>query len=184
MKTVVIISLLLNQLCACSQSADFLVLKKNDHAIKMFYSGSNISFTTPTGYYTGNIRSIYKDTVFLTEYDIRQVPTNLGVYTVDTVARYQLAFNYKDILAIGAKEKKGFDWKASGGALFGGGILLTTVGLGTWLFTKPGSQYYAAPYLVAGSAALAGIGYLLLKSNNKGMVISKKYQLAYMQVKK
>ncbi len=163
---------------------DFIVLKKDNQVVKHYYNGSNISFSTPSGSYTGKITSIKNDSVFIAQYDIRQIPTNLGVYMLDTVATYHFSFNYKDIIALDAKDKKGFDWKSSGGALFGGGILLTTVGLGTWLFTKPGTQYYASPYLIAGSAVLGGIGYLILKSGSKGMVINKKYHLEYIQVKK
>src|SRR5665647_2921177 len=114
------------------------------------------------------VTSIERDSVFLIRYDIRQVPTNLGVYMLDTVGRYPFAINYHDITGFEKYNNK-FDWKASGGALFGGGILLTTVGLGTWLFAKPNTRYYARPSLVIGSAALSGIGYLLLKSHNKGM---------------
>lgn len=76
-----------------------------------------------------------------------------------------------------------FNWVGSGGALLGGGILLTTVGLGTWLFTKPNSRYYASPYLVGGAAVLGGIGYLLIKSGNKEMKLGKKYSLEYIRVK-
>ncbi len=61
--------------------------------------------------------------------------------------------------------------------------LLTAVGLGTWLFTKAGTEYYASPSLVIGGAALASIGYLLLKSNNSSYSIGKKYRLDYIKVK-
>jgi hypothetical protein len=37
--------------------------------------------------------------------------------------------------------------------------------------------------LVIGSAALAGIGYLMMKSYNKGMPLGKKYQLIYIKTK-
>ena len=40
----------------------------------------------------------------------------------------------------------------------GGGSSITTVGLGTWLFSKPNTRYYASPYLVGGAALLAGSG--------------------------
>jgi uncharacterized membrane protein HdeD (DUF308 family) len=55
--------------------------------------------------------------------------------------------------------------------------------LGTWLFTKPKTRYYASPYLVGGAALLAGIGYLLAKSNGRKMVLGKKYKLEYITVK-
>ena len=65
----------------------------------------------------------------------------------------------------------------------GGGLLLATVGLGTWLFTKPNTRYYGSPYLVGGAALLAGIGYLLAKSSGKKMALGRKYTLEYITVK-
>ena len=165
-----------------AQGSDFILLKKNEHTIKTIYSGQEISFGTASGNFTGHIASIYKDSIFLIQYDIRQIPTNLGVYVLDTVAIYRLQFNYHDIAYIGHKQS-GFNWSASGGALLGGGIVLTTFGLGTWLFTKPGTQYYASPTLVIGSAVLGGIGYLLLKSKNSYM-LGNKFHLEYIDMSK
>ncbi|MEO5501544.1 MAG: hypothetical protein ABIR31_08890, partial [Ginsengibacter sp.] len=91
--------------------------------------------------------------------------------------------NYHDIISLG-KLNNHFDWSASGGALFGGGLLITTVGLGTWLFTKPDTRYYASPYLVGGAAVLAGIGYLLARKGATGIVIGRKYRLEYISLMK
>lgn len=165
-----------------SQPSDFIVLKKNHRTVKSFFAGSNIVFKTGNGYYAGQITAVNKDSLFINQYDIRKLPTNLGVYIVDTVATYRLVFNYRDIIKI-ENFKKGFNWAGSGGSLFGGGILLTAVGLGTWIFTKPGTRYHASTTLVAGSAALAGVGYLLLRSNGSYYDIGKKYQLEYIKVK-
>jgi hypothetical protein len=166
-----------------SQASDFIILKKDHRTIKSYFAGSNIGFETERGYYSGKMISVKKDSLFIEQYDIRQVPTNLGVYMLDTVATYRLAFNYKEIIKIENQKRKGFSWAASGGSLLGGGILLTVVGLGTWAFTKPGTQYHASPALVISGAALAGVGYLLLKSNGSYYAIGKKYQLEYIKVK-
>ena len=165
-----------------AQPSDFLALKKNQKTIQSFFSGSNISFTTDMGFYSGRIMIVKKDSIFLNQYDIRQMPTNLGVYVLDTVAVYHLAFNYKNIILIGKKERTGFNLSGSGGALLGGGVVIAAVGLGTWVFTKPGSQYHASPYLVGSAALLAGVGYLLLKTNNN-YKLGKKYHLEYIKVK-
>jgi hypothetical protein len=98
------------------------------------------------------------------------------------VATYPFAVNYKEIIALGQQKKK-FDWSASGGTLFGGGILLTTAGLISWIFAKPNTRYHASPQLVIGAAALAGVGYLLLKTGNKPMKLGKKYTLHYLKLK-
>jgi len=161
---------------------DFIVVKKKDHTLKTLFAGSEISFTTSLRYYSGHIYAIKKDSIYLSEYDVRQVLTNLGVYILDTVATYHSAIYYRDILKIQNK-RNGFNFGASGASLLGGGILLTTIGLGTWLFTKPGDQYHASPKLVIGSAILGAAGYILLKLNGSNYPIGKKYQLQYIRTK-
>lgn len=167
----------------CAAQDDLLLLKKNNRTVKSFFPGTEINFSTDTRYYEAQITGIKRDSVFLVQYDIRRAysPT-LGVFLLDTVATYPFAVNYKEIIALG-KQKKKFDWSASGGALFGGGILLTTVGLISWIFAKPNTRYHASPQLVIGAAALAGVGYLLLKTGNKPMKLGKKYTLHYLKLK-
>ena len=166
----------------CLAQADFIVLKKNDRTLKTMFVGSQVAFTTSLRYYSGLINAVEKDSIYLLEYDVRQIPTNLGVYILDTVATYRSGIYYKDILKIQNK-RKGFNLAASGASLLGGGILLTTIGLGTWIFTKPGEQYHASPKLVIGSAILGAAGYALLKMNGNNYPIGKKYQLQYIRTK-
>ena len=165
-----------------AQSSDILILKKNLRTVKTFFPGNEINLTTASGFYTGTITFINRDTIFIIQYDIRQRPSNLGVYFLDTVATYRYGINYKQVTALNKDYNKKFNWSGSGGALFGGGILLTTVGLGTWIFAKPDTRYYASPYLIGSAALLAGIGYLLMKSGSKGLQIGKKYSLQYVHV--
>ncbi len=161
---------------------DFIVLKKNDRTLKTLFAGSEASFTTSLRYYSGRIDAVEKDSIYLLEYDVRQVATNLGVYILDTVATYRMGVYYRDILKIQNK-RKGFNLAASGASLLGGGILLTTIGLATWIFTKPGDQYHASPKLVIASAILGAAGYALLKMNGNNYPIGKKYQLQYIRTK-
>jgi hypothetical protein len=166
----------------CLAQTDFIVLKKNDRTLKTMFAGEEVSFTTSLRYYSGRIDAVEKDSLYLLEYDVRQIPTNLGVYILDTVATYRSGIYYRDILKIQNK-KRGFNLAASGASLLGGGILLTTIGLGTWLFTKEGDQYHASPKLVIGSALLGAAGYVLLKTNGNNYTIGKKYQLQYIRTK-
>jgi hypothetical protein len=166
-----------------SQPSDILILKKNSRSLQTFFPGSAIKFFSASSYYDGYVTSIYKDSVFIIQYDVRQIPTTLGVYILDTVGVYNFGVNYKDIIGFGKDRNKKFSWAGSGGALLGGGTLLTVVGLGTWIFTKPYTRYYASPYLIGASAILAGIGYILTKSNGKGILLGKKYSLEYINVK-
>ena len=165
------------------QSSDLLILKKNNRTIQTFFPGNEIIFNTSTRYFDAYIQSINHDSLFLIQYDVRQVPTSLGIYMLDTLGTYPFAVNYKEITGFGKNGNKKFDLAGSGSALMGGGILLATVGMGTWIFTKPNTRYYASPYLVGGAALLAGIGYLLAKSGGKKMALGKKYTLEYITVK-
>ncbi|MEO6757745.1 MAG: hypothetical protein ABIM16_10315 [Ginsengibacter sp.] len=79
---------------------DLLVLKKNNKTIQSFYSGTPIIFSTVNGNFNSYITGIHKDSVFLVQYDIRTVPTNLGVYVLDTIARYNFGINYHDIVSL------------------------------------------------------------------------------------
>jgi hypothetical protein len=166
----------------CSAQNDLLILKKHNRTIQSFYPGSEIDFSTSTREYEASIASITKDSLFLVQYDVRRVYTNLGVFVLDTVAEYHFAVNYKDILSL-EKPRKNFDWSSSGAALFGGGTILTTAGLITWIFAKPNTRYYARPSLVIGAAALATAGYILMKTGNKTQKIGKKYKLQYIKMK-
>ena len=177
------LSFLSFMLCSisCAQ-ADFILIKKKDHTLKTLFAGSEVSFTTPLRYYSGLINAIKNDSIYLLEYDVRQTPTALGVYMLDTVATYLSGIYYKDILKI-QNAKRGFNLAGSGASLLGGGILLTTIGLGTWLFTKQEDQYHASPKLVIGSAVLGATGYILLKMNGSNYTIGKKYHLQYIRTK-
>ena len=167
---------------SCTAQSDLLILKKNYHTIETFFPGSEMTFSTSNRFYKANVSSIKNDSIFLIQYDVRQIPTTLGVYILDTVSTYNFAVNYHDIKSFG-KNRNGFDLSSSGAALFGGGILLTTAGLVTWIVTKPNTEYHASPQFVIGAAVLAGIGYLLMKTANKNIKLGKKYSLDYIKVK-
>ena len=183
MRLLFILSVLFLNAINCSAQNDLLLLKKNNRTIKSFFPGTEIDFSTATRYYEAQITAIKKDSVYLVQYDTRQIySSTLGVFVPDTVAAYRFGLNYKEIIAFGENKKK-FNWSGSGATLFGGGILLTTAGLVTWIFAKPNTRYYASPSFVIGAAALAAIGYLLLKTSNKPMKLGKKYTLHYVKLK-
>jgi hypothetical protein len=164
-----------------AQPSDFLVLKKNGRTLQSYFPGRPMEFSTAQGGVFGIVERVTNDTVFLKQYDVRQVMTRLGVYVLDTAAVYRLAFHYKKILQI--DRNKGSFLRATGYSFISGGTLLTVLGAGSWLFTKKNTRYYASPVLVASSAAFAGLGYLLVKHTSKGIKIGKKYKLEYVRVK-
>jgi hypothetical protein len=166
----------------CYAQSDFLILKKNQKTVKSFYPGTQMKFYTSNNYHEGSVTSIERDSVFLIYYDVRQVMTTLGVYILDTVATYPFAVDYRDITSF-KKERNNFDWGTSGAVLLGGGLLLTTAGLISWIFTKPNTEYYVTPQFVIGAALLAVAGYFIMKSAGKDLKLGKKYSLRYIKLK-
>ena len=167
--------------CAGQQS-DFIVLKKKNKILKSYFSGSQIQFIANDAFYSGTISKVDKDSIFIIQYDIRKVPTNLGVYMMDTISALQYPVYFKEVTQI-IKNRKGFDWGASGASLFGGGVLISAVGMATWLFTKQDSRYYAGTKLVGGAALAAAAGFVLLKSNKSTYAINRKVTLHYIPAK-
>lgn len=162
-----------------AQSADFIILKKRGKTVETFYGGSNISFTTVTGVFIdARINRIKNDTLFLQQFIIRYLPTNLGTYIIDTAGSYHYQYHYNQIAAFGRKERSGFNYRGSGAALLGGGIVLTLASGVVYLVDR---EKFSAPLLLA-SVALGTIGYFLAKGKNKGIVIGKKYKLVYISV--
>lgn len=163
---------------SCMAQSDLLVLKKNGKTIQSFYPGTEMHFTTDLRYYEAKIVSIQNDSIYFVQYDIRRIPLTTGGVLIDTARTFHFTINYLDILTLENKRKK-FDWAASGAGLFGGGVILTTAGLISWVFAKPNTRYYARPELVIAGAAFAAVGYLLMKTGNRKTIIGKKYSLTY-----
>ncbi len=159
-----------------AQSSDFILVKNKDRTIATWFTGTEIKFTDKSGaYIEGKITAIKNDSLFIKEYVIRQIPTQLGVYILDTTY-YYYQNHYNQVKAIG-KSGRHFDWAASGGVLMGGGILLT-VASGV-VFLTDNKKF--SPELLIAAAGLTGVGYLLSRQSGKGMVIGKKYSLVYIK---
>jgi hypothetical protein len=164
-----------------SQTADFLLVKKKNRTVAKFFSGGNISFTSETGaWVNAHINSISKDTLYLQEFIIRRLPTTIGTYIIDTAGSYRYKYHYRQIAAIGRLERKNFNTKGSGAALFGGGALLT---LASGVVYVADREKFSAPLLLA-SMGLGTLGYFMAKGKKGGnaMQIGRKYQLVYMDM--
>jgi len=171
--------LLLFSASSYAQSADFILLKKNNKTIKTFYAGANIDITTTSGaYISAQINGIKHDSLFLQEFIINYLPTTIGTYILDTAGSYHYKFHYNQIKAIGKAEKKGFNTKGSGASLFGGGVILTLASGVVYLVDR---DKFSAPLMIA-SAALATAGYFMAKGSSNAMLIGKKYKLVYMDM--
>ena len=160
-----------------AQSADFIILKKKNKTVKMFYEGSNIEFVTNTGAYRNAvITKIKNDSIFLKEYLISRIPTTLGFYVVDTIGSYHFDYSYKQIAYFGKVNKK-FNVGGSGAALMGGGTLLTLASGVVYIADRKNFS----PALMLSAIGLAGLGYLMNKSARKGITVGKNhYRLQYM----
>ncbi|MEO6548255.1 MAG: hypothetical protein ABIN94_09655 [Ferruginibacter sp.] len=178
MNRIIIIFFLLFAYQGFTQSSDVLLLKKNNKTIKRYFAGTNIEITTNTGaYINGYITLIKNDTLFLKVFVIQQVPTNLGVFILDTVTTYYYKYHYNQIKAIG-KTGRQFNVSASAASLMGGGMLLTVASGVVFLVDRE----KFSPALLIGSASLAAVGYLMAKTSGKGMIIGKKYSLVYLDI--
>jgi len=178
MKLILLVSFVLISSSLVAQSSDFMLFKKNDITIASYYAGNHISFTATDGAYVdGDILSIQNDTLFIRESVVRQVPTSLGVYMLDTTNNYYVTYNYKDIKSFG-KTGRRFDLSGSDASLLGGGILITVASGVVYLSDK---SQFSGELLIAG-VVLGAAGYYLTKHNNSNMVIGKKYTIEYVSV--
>jgi len=176
MKQVFLITCLFISLECLSQSSDFILFKNRDRTIATWFTGTDIKFTDKNGtYIEGKITAIKNDSIFLKQYIIRQMPTQLGIYILDTNF-YYYQNSYHQIKAIG-KSGRHFDWAGSGAVLMGGGILLTVASGVVYL----ADNKKFSPELLIAAVGLTGVGYLLSKQSGKGMVIGKKYSLLYVK---
>lgn len=159
-----------------SQTADFLILKKKNKTIERYFTGSNIELTTTNGVYlNANIRQLKNDSLFLREYIVRQVPTNLGIFVLDTLGSYSYKYHYNQIKAIGKATDKKFNLSGSAASLISGGILITIAS--AVVFVADRKKF--SPELMGAGIVLGGLGYLIAKTTGKAMVIGKKYSLIY-----
>ena len=175
--TLLVITFFIGQHLFC-QSADFILFKKKYKTIGSYYAGNNIAFTNQQGnYIEALITKIKNDTLFLRQFVVQQVPTNLGVYVLDTVASYRYQYHYNEIKAIG-KSSNNFNVSGSAAVLMGGGILLTAASAVVYLVDR--NKF--SPQLMIAAVGFVGAGYLIAKLSGKGMVIGKKYSLVYVEV--
>ena len=167
---VFIFSLVVLKLSA--QQQDFIILKHKERTVATYFTGSTIKFTTVNNAYVeAKITGVRNDSLFLKAYVIRQVPTQLGIYILDTNYYYN-QYHYKEIKSIDKRGRR-FDWGASGATLMGGGLVLTAASGIVYLVDRK----KFSPGLLAASAGLFGVGYFSSRKSGKGIVIGKKYSL-------
>ena len=170
---------------ALAQFSDMIsVRKKNGSNIKTFYAGSPIVLQTTTGAYVeGRISDIRHDSIFIATYDIRTVMSQLGVWVVDTVAKYELGLHYTEIERI-----KVFTYHR----FLRGKIdkLLTIGGAGYFALNVLNHATHGQSLTGAGngkslaiSAGAFGLGFVINKLFGVNHFSRKKHKIVYVHIK-
>lgn len=156
-----------------AQSNDFVLVKKGKKTIRRLFAGQYfIGAIDGTGPYPCLIKDIFKDSLRLMSYSLLNTGTGYGGSYIDTVGRFYFTANYKNITAIYTNRNKNFNIGGSSGTLMAAG------GLGLII----AAANKASLSFAAGSAGLAGLGYLLAKSSAGQQKMGKKYKLVYVKV--
>lgn len=167
-----------------AQQSDILLLQKHNRTIRQFFVGNNIDFyTTEHMGVSAVIDSIKRDSLFLSQHDIRMMPTAIGTFAADTLAVYQLRFSIKNIYSFPATPRK-FSFLTNGTLLMigGGGYLLLNI-INTIREGDPVFGEDNLPSVIGGTAAFAA-GFLLnrLHASKAEYKLGKKYKLKYLPV--
>lgn len=163
---------------AFSQQSDFISLKKNGRTIKNYFTGSSFDFVHANGsMVSGIIDRIYKDTLYMYQYDIRMSPTPWGTRFADTIGKYDLKYSFREIAAI-PKPGKGFEFIRNGTLFMVGGIGYAALHTINGLIQK--SKIEPATLAISGGVALVGFG--MRKLRKYYYTIGKKYTIDYVQL--
>jgi len=176
----VIIFLIFSAPCF-SQVSDFIKVKKrNNRTLKTFFPGSLISCQTVYGNYIGGIVSaVHNDSVFVKEFDIRSVPNQWGVSSVDTLGSYVVGIHYKDIQTIEFQKHESFGFVKNGSLLMIGGIGYAALNLVNGKYLKQPITDPENMKSLGISLGVAGVGFLLNRLNKMNNRNGKKYIVEY-----
>ena len=144
-----------------SQASDFIVVKKrNGRTVKSFFPGVHISFQTfDKRQASGLITDIHGDSVFVEEYDIRQVINFVGIPVWDTLGHYLSGFNYKEIDQVDVSDRMKLQEVTPGRILIigGAGYALLNVINGAYLHESVTSSKNLTSLSIAGGAVVTGL---------------------------
>lgn len=168
-----------------SQASDFIsIRKKNNRTVKTYFPGVTIKFqTTYFRMVEGYILKINNDSVFVKEWDIRVVPTNLGVTMVDTAGSFVTGVHYKEIKVVyWDKRKKVHELITDGTILMIGGTgyaALNIINGGILGESITDSDNLKKLGIALG---VAGTGFLLKKLTGKEARFERKYRVHYIKM--
>jgi hypothetical protein len=168
-----------------SQASDFIsIRKKNNRTVKTYFPGVMIKFqTTYFRMVEGQILKINNDSVFVKEWDIRVVPTSLGVTVVDTAGSFVTVVHYKEIKAVyWDKRKKIHELLTDGTILMVGGTGYAALNIINGAILKEPITDSKNLRNLGIALGAAGTGFLLKKLNGKEGKFERKYRVHYIKM--
>lgn len=177
-------------LIASAQPSDYIVLKKkNNRTLKTYFPGTFLSAVTYTGFtLNGVIKEIKNDSVFIEQFDVRQVPTQFGVPALDTVV-YTIRLHYQEIRkylyeTTGSGSRRGRRGGLIPQIMVVGGIGFIVLEVVNTLYR--GESFSDGNKLTAMgiAAGIAATGLLWKHLQNRGERTGKKYKVVYVNMSK
>ena len=184
MKPLLLVCLFFTCQYCFAQSLDYIsVRKKNGTVIKNFFSGADIVLQTTYGsYLQGPIKTIRNDTVFVTIYDIRYLPTVFGTYVKDTISTAIVGVAKDEIARVLIQKRRNFLQRTIAPmAVIGGAGYFTLNLLNGTFFDKSVSANHKLKVLGI-SVGTFGVGYLIQKLFSSDGFSKKTHRIIYVDL--
>jgi hypothetical protein len=180
---IVIISMIFTTSCF-SQVSDFIKVKKrNNRTLKTFFPGSLISCQTVYGnFIAGVVNAVRNDSVFVKQFDVRAVPNQWGVASVDTLGSYEVGIYYKDIETVVFQSHDSFGFIKNGSLLIIGGLGYAALNLVNGKYLKQSITDRENLKSLGISLGVAGVGYLLNRLHKINNRNGRRYVIEYVHM--
>lgn len=181
---VLIILLLILSSTAFSQASDFVTVKKrNNRTLASYFPGSLIACETVyKDYLSGIVKAVRNDSVFIQQYDIRAVPNQWGVASVDTLGSNVTGIHYKDIEHVVLQKRESFGFIKNGTIFIIGGVGYALLNLINGKYLKQsitGTRNLKSLRIALG---VAGAGLLLNRVHAFKAHNYKRYRIEYIHM--
>lgn len=173
---------------ASAQPSDYIVLKKkNNRTLKTYFPGTFLSAVTYTGFtLNGVIRQIKNDSVFIEQWEVRQVPTQFGVPALDTIV-YTIRMHYQEIRQyLYTTSRSGISTRRGGGMIQ---QIMIIGGAGFIVLEAVNTIYRGESFsdgnkltVMAIAAGIATTGILWKHLQSRGDRTGKKYKVIYVKM--
>ena len=171
------------QYCS-AQSLDYIsVRRKNGTVLKNFYSGSEIVLQTTYGsYLSGPVKAIRNDSVFISVYDIRYLPTVYGTYVKDTISTTIVAVKKDEIARVLIQKRRNFLHRTVAPLAVIGGAGYFTLNLLNGTFFDNSVSADKKWKVLGISLATFGVGYLVQKLFSSDGFSKKNHRIVYVDL--